>query len=298
MNNPNYCSAECYTRYRRLMVAKGLIVAGANLRTIMAQAPADYFPELSSGIDTDGSINNLGSGGGGGSSDHGTLTGLADDDHTQYLLASGSRAMSGALQMDANDIDAAATIALTEDIEFTERADHASTPAAGKGYVWVKSDAPSALIYTDDAGTDLNLSAKEAQHRHQFRFHEGAATFATAQEETIFNSRKALTITAVHVATTRSGGTGTSTSTSYWRVRVYNGGSASGSLVATYQSHDGVSTADDMADQFDVKKPSVSNTSVSADTDITVEVWAETSGGAPVSMNTEAITVDVYTTGD
>jgi len=33
----------------------------------------------------------------GGSSDHGVLTGLGDDDHTQYLLTSGSRAMSGSL---------------------------------------------------------------------------------------------------------------------------------------------------------------------------------------------------------
>ena len=36
-------------------------------------------------------------GGGGGSSDHGTLTGLADDDHTQYLLADGTRTLSGNL---------------------------------------------------------------------------------------------------------------------------------------------------------------------------------------------------------
>lgn len=33
----------------------------------------------------------LGGGGGGGSSDHGQLTGLGDDDHTQYALADGSR---------------------------------------------------------------------------------------------------------------------------------------------------------------------------------------------------------------
>ena len=32
---------------------------------------------------------------GGGASDHGALTGLGDDDHTQYILASGSRALTG-----------------------------------------------------------------------------------------------------------------------------------------------------------------------------------------------------------
>lgn len=36
--------------------------------------------------------------------DHGTLTGLTDDDHTQYLLVSGVRAMTGALDMGAQAI--------------------------------------------------------------------------------------------------------------------------------------------------------------------------------------------------
>ncbi len=36
--------------------------------------------------------------------DHGALTGNGDDDHTQYLLASGARAMSGDLDMGANDV--------------------------------------------------------------------------------------------------------------------------------------------------------------------------------------------------
>lgn len=43
-------------------------------------------------------------GGGGGATDHGALTGLGDDDHTQYLLVSGTRAMSGSLDMGANAI--------------------------------------------------------------------------------------------------------------------------------------------------------------------------------------------------
>jgi len=40
----------------------------------------------------------------GGTTDHGTLTGLGDDDHTQYLLVSGTRAMTGDLDMAGNDI--------------------------------------------------------------------------------------------------------------------------------------------------------------------------------------------------
>lgn len=38
-------------------------------------------------------------GGGGGVTDHGALTGLADDDHPQYLLANGSRAFTGAADL-------------------------------------------------------------------------------------------------------------------------------------------------------------------------------------------------------
>lgn len=36
--------------------------------------------------------------------DHGALSGLADDDHTQYLLVSGVRAMSGDLDLGSNDL--------------------------------------------------------------------------------------------------------------------------------------------------------------------------------------------------
>jgi hypothetical protein len=42
-----------------------------------------------------------GGGGGGGVTDHGALTGLADDDHTQYLRADGTRALAGNLAVDA-----------------------------------------------------------------------------------------------------------------------------------------------------------------------------------------------------
>lgn len=44
------------------------------------------------------------------------------------------------------------------DVVLFEKTDHSSTPEAGKGYLWVKSDTPSSLIFTDDAGTDYNIS--------------------------------------------------------------------------------------------------------------------------------------------
>ena len=48
--------------------------------------------------------NALGTSGGGGVTDHGDLTGLGDDDHTQYLLAAGSRALTGDWDVGAQDI--------------------------------------------------------------------------------------------------------------------------------------------------------------------------------------------------
>lgn len=45
-----------------------------------------------------------------GVTDHGMLTGLADDDHTQYLLAAGSRAMSGNLDMGGQNVTNVGTV--------------------------------------------------------------------------------------------------------------------------------------------------------------------------------------------
>jgi len=42
--------------------------------------------------------------------DHGDLIGLSDDDHTQYLLVDGTRAMTGTLQMGANNITTTGTV--------------------------------------------------------------------------------------------------------------------------------------------------------------------------------------------
>jgi hypothetical protein len=50
------------------------------------------------------------SGGGGGVTAHGSLTGLGNDDHTQYLLVSGTRAMTGALNMGSQNITSVGTV--------------------------------------------------------------------------------------------------------------------------------------------------------------------------------------------
>ena len=54
-------------------------------------------------VDSSGTVVDLESGGGG-VTDHGALTGLGDDDHTQYLLADGSRALAGSQSCGDNDL--------------------------------------------------------------------------------------------------------------------------------------------------------------------------------------------------
>jgi len=55
------------------------------------------------------------------------------------------------------NVDSAGSLNLTKDLIFAESADHSSVPAAGMGYLWLKSDSPNILYFTDDAGTDHNL---------------------------------------------------------------------------------------------------------------------------------------------
>lgn len=61
-------------------------------------------------------------------------------------------AAAGAVMADGTGND------ITGDVVFTEKADHSSTPAAGKGYLWVKNTAPATLMFTDDAGTDFTVN--------------------------------------------------------------------------------------------------------------------------------------------
>ena len=62
---------------------------------------------------------NIAGAGQAGITDHGGLSGLADDDHTQYLLVAGTRAMTGNLQMGDNDITGADTIQATASQNLT-----------------------------------------------------------------------------------------------------------------------------------------------------------------------------------
>ena len=65
---------------------------------------------------------------------------------------------------DAIAIDTSQNVTISAgDLVFTEKADHTSTPTAGEGYLWVKNDAPSSLVYTNDDGTDIVLGATSSE---------------------------------------------------------------------------------------------------------------------------------------
>jgi len=68
---------------------------------------------------------------------------------------------TGSIQTDGG-IGVTKSAWLGNDLVIEEAADHTSTPAAGKGILWVKSDVPATLQFTDDAGTDFDISAAVA----------------------------------------------------------------------------------------------------------------------------------------
>lgn len=85
-----------------------LALAQDFLTTVQSQVPEvplstgdlSDWPADSAGVLTNDGAGNL-SWGSAGSNDHGALTGLTDDDHTQYLPIDGTRAMTGVLKIDS-----------------------------------------------------------------------------------------------------------------------------------------------------------------------------------------------------
>ena len=71
----------------------------AGLQVAALDTANDYivFLDATDGVHKKALASSLPGGGGGGVTDHGALTGLADDDHTQYILVDGTRGFTGAV---------------------------------------------------------------------------------------------------------------------------------------------------------------------------------------------------------
>jgi len=102
---------------------------------------------------------NGGSGGGLSVSDHGNLTGLLDDDHTQYLLVSGSRSMSGSLNMGTHSIT---NVNLVDGVDVSA---HANRHNPG-GLDALTTGVPVAITVggSPSAGTASSYSLSDHQH--------------------------------------------------------------------------------------------------------------------------------------
>lgn len=79
--------------------------------------------------------------------------------YIEYLKIGGGYGATGTTLEADGDVLANGSVTADGDLILKERADHASTPGAGYGYLWVKNDAPSVLVYTNDVGTDITLGA-------------------------------------------------------------------------------------------------------------------------------------------
>ena len=92
--------------------------------------------------------------------DHGTLIGLGDDDHTQYLLVSGTRAMTGNLNM--------GTFAITNvgNVDGVDVSDHSARHDPG-GTDALTTAAPGATGVATASAVGVATSFARSDHAHQ-----------------------------------------------------------------------------------------------------------------------------------
>lgn len=92
--------------------------------------------------------------------DHGSLTGLLDDDHTQYLLVSGTRAMTGVLNMGSNNIINPGTI---DGVTITDMSDRLRPGGAD---AIPTSAAVTITALTNGVGSGTDLARADHTHAH------------------------------------------------------------------------------------------------------------------------------------
>lgn len=102
----------------------------------------------------------------GGTEDHGNLTGLSDDDHTQYLLVDGTRSMDGSLDMGTNNITNVGDVDGIDVSEHDHDGDAPSIPNAGldNSSVTVAGNEVSLGSSTDISHSDLSGVSYDDHH--------------------------------------------------------------------------------------------------------------------------------------
>jgi len=150
--------------------AAALLAAKATIPTF-AQATGCYVANIvvqqGAGIITDGIIDIrpdrnasvAGGGGGSGTSDHGALSGLTDDDHTQYALVGGSRAFTGNVSLGGNDITNVG------DVDGVDVSGHSARHNPG-GSDALSTDAPVAVLVGASVAEGAGSSYARNDHQH------------------------------------------------------------------------------------------------------------------------------------
>jgi len=124
--------------------------------------------------------------------DHGSLQGLAGDDHTIYMLADGTRDFSGDVK--------------TQALLLVEQA-AASADVESYGQIWVKTESPNTLWFTDDAGTDfqLNTGAGSTAGSYTGEWDIDGALIAATEVGGVFIVPASITIVGVYVYAKETG---------------------------------------------------------------------------------------------
>ena len=141
--------------------------------------------------------------------DHGSLAGLLDDDHPQYLLINGSRAMSATLDMDSNNIVNAGTINGVTITSLSARLQPGGSDPLSA------ATAPSTISTTNLLGTSNDLARADHVHAHGAQtdgsLHATAtgsvAGFMSAADKTTFDAATALSTISTLMLRDGSGGT-------------------------------------------------------------------------------------------
>jgi len=110
------------------------------------------------------------SGGGGGVSDHGALTGLADDDHTQYLLAAGTRAGTGVQELLGLNLTDAATLTLSSGAAARTQSYHtiAAESGATDSLTSITGGSQGDLLFLQaDSGDTITISHASGANKFQ-----------------------------------------------------------------------------------------------------------------------------------
>ena len=89
-------------------------------------------------------------------SDHGSLTGLLDDDHLQYLLVDGTRAMTGSLDMGTNSITGVTTLSASGNVSASSFNDVALT-TLGSSSQYLAADGTYNTIVTSEIINDSTV---------------------------------------------------------------------------------------------------------------------------------------------